>query len=243
MADARTDRPALLLCPGLLNDARVFAPQLAALGARVDSRVADLASNESLAEMAEAALAQAPPRFALLGFSMGGYVAFEILRRAPERVVRLALLDTSARPDTPEQTAQRQALLRLARTGTFKGVTPRLLPRLVHPSRLADPTVTEPIFAMAASIGRDGFLRQQTAIMGRPDNRSLLAAIRVPTLVLCGRDDQLTPPALSEEVAAAVPGAELVLVDECGHVSPLERPDIVTAALAAWLSARPPAER
>lgn len=240
MTVSRADRPTLVLCPGLLNDARVFAPQIAALGSRVDCMVVDLASHESLVAMASAALAQAPARFALLGFSMGGYVAFEILRQARERVTHLALLDTSARPDTPEQTAQRQAMLRLAQTGAFKGVTPRLLPRLVHPARLDDPSVREPIFAMAASIGRDGFLRQQVAIMGRPDNRPLLSSVLVPTLVMCGREDQLTPPSLSQEIAAAVPDAELVLVEDCGHVSPLERSEIVTTAIEAWLFRNPP---
>jgi len=240
MTVSRVDRPTLVLCPGLLNDARVFAPQISALGSRVDCMVVDLASHESLIAMASAALAQAPARFALLGFSMGGYVAFEILRRARERVTHLALLDTSARPDTPEQTAQRQAMLRLAQTGAFKGVTPRLLPRLVHPARLDDPSVREPIFAMAASIGRDGFLRQQVAIMGRPDNRPLLSSVQVPTLVMCGREDQLTPPSLSQEIATAVPDAELVLIEDCGHVSPLERPEIVTTAIEAWLFGNPP---
>jgi len=229
------DRPALVLCPGVLNDGRVFAPQVAGLGDRADIVVADVAARDSLVDMAAEALARAPRTFALLGFSMGGYVALEILRQAPARVTRLALLDTSARPDTPAQSAMRQALLQLARTGTFKGVTPRLLPRLVHPARLDDATVTGPIFAMAADIGRDGFLRQQVAIMARPDNRPLLPSIHIPTLVLCGRDDQLTPPELSEEIAAAVPGAWLVLIDACGHMSTLEQPSAVTAALEEWL--------
>ena len=229
------DRPGLVLCPGVLNDARVFAPQIAALGDRVDGLVADVTAHDSLVEMAARVLARAPRTFALLGFSMGGYVALEILRQAPARVARLALLDTSARSDTPAQSAMRRALIQLAQTGTFKGVTPRLLPRLVHPARLDDPTVTEPIFAMAADTGRDGFLRQQAAIMARPDNRPLLSSIRIPTLVLCGRDDQLTPAELSEEIAVGVPGARLILIDACGHMSPLEQPAIVTAALEEWL--------
>ncbi|MCW5747913.1 MAG: alpha/beta fold hydrolase [Alphaproteobacteria bacterium] len=232
---ASATRPAVVLCPGLLNDSRIFAPQLAALDGRIVAQVADVASHDSLGDLAAAILAPAPPRFALIGFSMGGYVAFEILRRARQRVTRLALLDTSARPDTPEQAAQRRGLLELARKGAFKGVTPRLMPRLVHPSRLNDATVTQPILAMAADIGRDGFLRQQTAIMGRPDSRPLLPSIDMPTLVLCGRDDQLTPPPLSQEIAAAVPGAHLVLIDDCGHAAPLERPAAVSAALEAWL--------
>jgi pimeloyl-ACP methyl ester carboxylesterase len=229
------DRPALVLCPGVLNDGRVFAPQLAVLAGRVDAAVADVATHESLVDMASQVLARAPPTFALAGFSMGGYVALEILRQAPERVTRLALIDTSARPDTPAQSAMRRALIKLAQAGTFKGVTPRLLPRLVHPARLDDADVTGPIFAMAADTGRDGFLRQQAAIMARPDNRPLLASIGIPTLVLCGRDDQLTPAELSQEIADAVPGARLILIDACGHMSPLEQPAIVTAALQEWL--------
>jgi pimeloyl-ACP methyl ester carboxylesterase len=224
------------MCPGLLNDGRVFAPQVAVLGDRADIVIADVAAHDSIVGMASAALARAPARFALAGFSMGGYVAFEMLRQAPERVTRLALLDTSARPDTPQQTAQRQALLRMAEIGRFRGVTPRLLPRLVHARHIEDPGVSGPIFAMAADIGRDGFLRQQVAIMGRPDSRPLLAAVAVPTLVLCGRDDQLTPPVLSQEMADAIAGATPVFLDTCGHVSPLEQPEAVTAALAAWLS-------
>jgi pimeloyl-ACP methyl ester carboxylesterase len=231
-------RPALVLCPGLLNDGRVFAPQMAVLGDGADLVVADVAAHDSLATIAAATLARVPGRFALLGFSMGGYVAFEILRQAPSRITHLALLDTSARSDTAEQTAQRRSMLRLAETGAFKGVTPRLLPRLVHPSRLKDPSVTEPIFAMAADIGLDGFRRQQIAIMNRPDNRPLLPSVQVPTLVLCGRDDQLTPPDLSEEIATGIAGARLVLLERCGHVSPLEHPQAVTAALEAWLFAK-----
>lgn len=238
MALSGDNRPALVLCPGLLNDGRVFAPQIAALRDRAELVVADVAAHDSLAAIAAATLARVSGPFALLGFSMGGYVAFEILRQAPSRITHLALLDTSARPDTAEQTAQRRAMLRLAETGAFRGVTPRLLPRLVHPSRLKDPSVTEPIFAMAADIGLDGFRRQQIAIMSRPDNRPLLTAVQVPTLVLCGRDDQLTPPELSKEIAAGIAGARLVLVERCGHVSPLEHPQVVTAALEGWLFAR-----
>jgi pimeloyl-ACP methyl ester carboxylesterase len=226
----------LVLCPGLLNDGRVFGPLLDALGDSVSPVVADVAAGESVGALAGLALERAPERFALLGFSMGGYVAFEILRQAPGRVERLALVSTSARADTPEQTAQRQAMLRLSAIGQFSGVTPRLLPRLVHPARLDDAAVTAPILAMAAAIGREGFRRQQTAIMNRPDSRDTLGRIRVPTLVLCGRDDRLTPPDLSQEIAAAIPGARLVLVEACGHCVPLERPEAIAGAVAAWLS-------
>jgi pimeloyl-ACP methyl ester carboxylesterase len=167
---------------------------------------------------------------------MGGYAALEIMRQAPERVLRLALLDTSARADTPEQRSRRRGLIELAHKGQFKGVTPRLLPMLIHPDRLQDRALTEVVMAMAERVGRDAFLRQQKAILGRPDSRPELVRITCPTLVLCGRQDGLTPLALHEEMAAAIPGASLEIVEESGHLSPLERPNAVTAAMRGWLA-------
>jgi pimeloyl-ACP methyl ester carboxylesterase len=197
--------------------------------------VANLAGADSVAGLAEAALAAAPQRFALAGLSMGGYVALEIMRRAPQRVAGLALIDTSARPDTEEQSRRRRGLIALARTGKFKGVTPRLLPLLLHPARLEDPVLTGRVMAMAARIGRDAFLRQQTAILGRPDSRPDLPRIACPAVVVCGRQDELTPLPVSEEMAALIPGAALVVVEDSGHLSTMERPEAVNAALAAWL--------
>ena len=229
-------RPTLLLLPGLLCDAALWQPQLARFGDRLDCRVADLTGAESVAGLARAALDQAPERFALAGLSMGGYVALEILRQAPERVQRLALLDTSARPDSPEQLKRRRGLIALSRRGRFNGVTPRLLPMLVHAARLEEPALTGIVIAMAERIGRDAFLRQQTAIMARPDSRPILTRITCPTLVLCGRQDALTPPALSEELAAGISGARLEIVEACGHLASLERPEAVNAAFTAWLA-------
>ncbi|WP_135468946.1 alpha/beta fold hydrolase [Crenalkalicoccus roseus] len=228
----------LLLLPGLLCDARLWRDQVAGLGDRARCVVADLTRDDSLSALAARALAAAPPRFALCGLSMGGYVAFEILRRAPERVTRLALLDTSARPDTPEQARRRRGLMALARAGTFRGVTPRLLPQLVHPAHLGGPVAAE-VMAMAERVGRDAFLRQQAAILGRPDSRPLLPGIRVPALVAVGEEDALTPPALSEEMAALIPGARLARLPGCGHLPPLEDPAATTALLRAWLDAPP----
>lgn len=199
--------------------------------------VGDLTRADSMAGVAESVLAAAPPRFALAGLSMGGYVSFEIMRRAPERVMRLALLDTSARADTPEQTEARRALIDLCDRGEFKGVTPRLLPRWIHPARLADTALTETVMAMTARVGREAFVRQQTAIMSRPDSRPGLSRIGCPTLVLCGREDQATPVEVHREMAADIANARLAVVPECGHLSPLERPAEVTAALRAWLAA------
>ncbi|TCZ66627.1 alpha/beta fold hydrolase [Roseicella aquatilis] len=226
--------PRLLLLPGLLCDSRLWRDQIAALAGEAECHVADTTLDESLAAMAERALATAPDRFALAGLSMGGYLAFEILRQAPERVTRLALFDTSARPDSPQQARRRRGLMALTRTGQFRGVTPRLLPQLVHPDHLAGP-IGQEVIAMAERIGREAFLRQQEAILGRPDSRPDLPGIRVPTLVAVGEADALTPPELSEEIAAAIPGARLHRIVGCGHLPPMEAPAATTALLRAWL--------
>jgi len=229
----------LLLLPGLLCDEALWAHQALHLARDGEIHIADLAQDESLGAMAARVLAAAPPVFDLAGLSMGGYLAFEVLRRAPERVRRLCLLDTSARPDTEEQTARRRGLIDLAGRGQFKGVTPRLLPLLLHPDRLpnaplADAPLTGAVMAMAERVGAEAFLRQQRAIMARPDSRPLLASITHPTLVVCGREDALTPLEKSEEMAAAIPGARLAVIEECGHLATMERPQAVTALMRLW---------
>lgn len=229
-------RAPLVLLPGLLCDAALWAPQVAALSDIAEPRVADLARDDDIGAMAARVLAEAPPRFALAGLSMGGYVSFEVMRRAPERVTHLALLDTSARPDTPERAQVRRDFIALARGGGFRGVTPRLLPQWVHASRMSDPDFVEAVTSMTLRVGRDAFIRQQTAILGRPDSRPGLSRICVPTLVLCGRQDQATPVEVAREIAADIEGARLVVVEECGHLATLERPAEVSAAMRAWLS-------
>jgi pimeloyl-ACP methyl ester carboxylesterase len=198
--------------------------------------IADLTQGDSVEAMAAHALEGAPARFALAGLSMGGYVAFALLRRAPERVERLCLFDTSARPDTPEQSRRRRGLIALSRAGRFRGVTPRLLPQLLHPSRLSDASLTEEVMAMADRIGKDAFLRQQGAILKRPDSRPDLPRIKVPTLVGVGDGDALTPPELAREIAATIPGAALHVFEECGHLAPMERPEEVSTVMRRWLS-------
>ena len=231
-----SDRPVLALLPGLLCDARLWRPQIDGLSDLIDPRVADLTQDDSITAMAERSLAGLPERFALAGLSMGGYVALEILRIAPERVTRLALLDSSAIADRPEDSQRRRDLLALAERGQFKGVTRQLLPRLIHRDRLEEEALTSVIYAMADAVGKAGFVRQQTAIMGRSDKRSLLPSIRVPTLVVVGRQDVLTPPALAMELAAGIPEARLEVLEDCGHLATLERPAETTAALRRWLS-------
>jgi len=227
----------LVLLPGLLCDAALWEPQLSQLADVARFWVPDLTEYESVTAMAEAVLRDAPWReFALAGLSMGGYVALEIMRQAPQRVTRLALLDTRARPEIRDDTERRQQLMKLAQTERgFTPVTRRMLPLTLHPSRVKDAQLTRIIREMAERTGVEAYLRQQRAVIVRPDFRPGLRSINCPTLVLCGRQDQLTPLEYSEEMAAAIPGAKLAVVEECGHLPTLERPDVVNAALREWL--------
>ena len=229
-------RTTLVLLPGLLNTRRVFEQQIEALPDIADCVVPELWHHDTMGAMAEATLALAPPTFALVGFSMGGYVAFEILRRATQRVERLALMDTQATPDSAESTKRRRALLEQTKIGRFHGVQRTLLPQLVHSRHINDATITQPIFDMAQEIGADGFVREQRAIIDRADSRRLLVDIDIPTVVIVGRQDQVTPLPRSEEMAADIADSRLVVLEECGHMSPLEKPAEVTAALRRWLS-------
>lgn len=225
----------LVLIPGLLCDDALWRHQMEHLKDSVTVSVAAVTKDETIPAMAERLLAEAPPSFALAGLSLGGYVAQEVMRQAPERVERLALMATNARADNEEQTRNRTALIKLAEIGKFKGVTPRLLPNLVHPDRLTDPTVADVVMEMAERVGQEAFVRQQRAIMGRKDGRADLEAIRIPTLVLAGRQDMLCPPKVQDEMASRLPNGRLVFIEDCGHLPPLERPRTTTAVLRYWL--------
>jgi len=231
-------RQPLALLPGLLCDPRLWEHQARHLADIADGWIGDFTTQDSIAAMARSVLDAMPGRFALAGLSMGGYVALELMRQAPGRVARLCLLDTSARPDTPEQTRRRRDLLALVARGKFKGVTRQMLPLFLHPHRLHDKPLADAVVAMAAHVGREAYVRQQAAIMGRTDSRPSLGAIRCPTLVICGRQDALTPVGLSEEIAAGIPGARLEVIEDCGHLSTMERPERVTALMRAWLEGR-----
>lgn len=239
MTDAKKPaaRMGLVLVPGLLCDAALFAPQSEALADIADIWIPDLRAQSSLRAMGATILNNAPfDKFALAGLSMGGYVAMEIMRQAPQRVTRLALLDTRAGPDTAEESERRRELIRLAQTERgFAPVTNRMLPLLLHPSRLKDTQLVGIVRDMADRTGIDGFVRQQAAIIARPDSRPSLKEIAVPTLVLCGREDAITSLARHEEMAGLIDGAKLVIVDNCGHLSTLEQPDAVNAAMRNWL--------
>jgi pimeloyl-ACP methyl ester carboxylesterase len=233
------DMRPLLLLPGLLCDERLWRDQVTDLGDVADIAIADFTQDDSIAGMAARAIAMLDARgienFAVCGLSMGGYVATEVWRQATARVTHLALLDTSARADSEAQTQRRRGLMALTRSGQFKGVTPRLLPSLIHPDRLGTPLADE-VRAMAERIGREAFLRQQQAIMTRVDSRGDLPRVAVPTLVGVGAHDILTPPELAEEMAALIPGATLVRFAGSGHLPTMEVPEDVNAALRDWLA-------
>ena len=237
----RAQRPVLLLLPGLLCDAGLWRHQLPALRDLADVRLADLALDNSLGAMAARALEGLPPRFAVAAFSMGGYVAFELLRQAPGRVARLCLMGTSARPDRPDQARRRRALMTLvargsaAAGGRFRGVTPGLLPLLLHPGNQGDGALFQELADMADRIGKAAYLRQQAAVLGRTDSRPDLPGIAVPTLVLVGEADAMTPPGLSQEIARGIPAAVLHQVPGAGHMLPLEQPAAVRHWLLDWL--------
>jgi len=228
-------KPKILLLPGLLNDASLFAEQMIALSVLGSVHVGDLTRSASIAELATDVLAGAPDgRLILVGLSMGGYVAFEIMRTAPQRVAALVLIDTTARPDTPEASALREELIKLAETD-LDAVTERLLPRLSHPDLMNLPAVRGVIQSMASGLGTEVFTRQQRAIMSRPDSRPTLAGITCPTLVLCGREDLITPPELAEEIAAGIKQAELKIIEHCGHLATLDQPEQVSNLLLDWI--------
>ena len=235
MPASSPDNLPIVLVPGLNCSARLYAGQVPALWRFGPVMVADHTRDPSIAAIAGRILANAPPVFALVGLSLGGYIAFEIMQQAPERVGRLALLDTSARPDTAELTARRQAPMALARAGKLIEVADESFVFFVHPGRHEDLALRDVVRAMAEETGVEAYLRQQQAIIGRPDSRPTLAAIRCPTLMLAGEQDQGTPPELAREIAGGIAGARLVIVPDCGHLSTLERPQAVTKALVEWM--------
>lgn len=225
----------LILIPGLACTARLFEPQISVLSKDREVIVADHRQDDSMASIAARLLKDAPERFALAGLSMGGYVAMEVMRQAPGRVSRLALLDTTARPDTPETHQNRERQIALAGAGRFEDIFTTLWPRLVHPERQGDRDLQDIVFGMMRETGPEVFIRQQHAIMGRPDSRPLLPNIEIPTLILVGEGDAITPPDVAREMADLIEWVSLTVIPRAGHTSTLEQPERVNQALRMWL--------
>jgi pimeloyl-ACP methyl ester carboxylesterase len=225
----------LVLIPGLACTARLFEPQVAALSAGRTIVVADQTQDDSIAAMAARLLRDVPGTFDLAGLSMGGYVAMEVMRQAPKRVERLALLNTSARLDSPEASQDRQRLIALAEAGRFEEIHSALWPRLVHPDHRGDPYLQDIMFGMMQETGAEAYIRQQRAIMARADSRPSLPGIEIPTLVLVGEGDAITPPEIAREMAEMIEWSSLIVIPGAGHMSTLEQPERVTQALQLWL--------
>ncbi|UWU91691.1 alpha/beta fold hydrolase [Bradyrhizobium sp. CB1015] len=225
----------IVLVPGLASSARIYGPIIPALWRFGAVMIANHIRDESMTAIARRILAEAPPRFALAGHSMGGYIAFELMRQASERVTKLALINTQARPDTPEATARRRAQMERARRGELRAVREESFPELVHPSRRDDAGILELVHAQDEDVGVEGYLRQQTAIIARVDSRPTLATIKCPALVLTGDTDNTIPNALSKEMAEGIAGARLVILDRCGHLPQAEQPGATVRALTEWL--------
>jgi len=226
-----------LLVPGLNCDARVYAGVAQALWPLGPVTIANHAAGASMEAIAKAILADAPPKFALIGFSMGGYIAFEILRQAPDRVVKLGLLDTSARPDTEESTTNRRRMIALAQKGRFIDAIEQTFPKSLHAENADNSDLYALHRGMAEANGPAIYEQQQEAIIARPDSRPLLASIKVPTLIVVGEGDQITPPEVAKEMHAGIPGSELLIVPRAGHLALLEQPESVHAALKGWAAA------
>lgn len=226
----------VVMVPGLGSDGAVWRRTIAALGPGFDCTIGDTLSDDSLPGMARRILAGAPARFALAGVSMGGMVALEILRAAPERVTRLALVDTNAAPDTLEQTAHRRLVnAAVLASGDLVGLSKPAIRAMV--SRDADASIHRELEEMTGRVGAETYVRQNEAVSRRDDLRPVLPTIAVPTMVVVGAQDTMTPPAWSQAIAEAVPGAVLHVIPDCGHLPPIERPEVTADLLRRWLEA------
>ncbi|MCJ0762147.1 alpha/beta fold hydrolase [Variovorax terrae] len=229
--------PRLILIPGLAGDATMWQAQLAALPAALSPVVTDVHTRaETVEAMARALLEEHGGELILCGASMGGMVAMETARQAPQRVRGLALLGTSARPETDDMRALRESAIELFRQGRAEEVIRPNVGFAFAPQQANDPALVQAYLDFVLGAGAEQLIRQNRAVIARPDARAHLPQLRCPTLVMCGEADQLTPPECAREIAALVPGAELVLLPQCGHMLTMEKPDEVNATLLAWLA-------
>ena len=220
----------ILLLPGMMCDERLWSHQVAAFDVPV--HIADTSKSDNFSDMATQVLAAAPPQFAMAGLSMGGILAFEIWRQAPGRVTHLALLDTNPHPDKPSNRPVRFEQIEAAASGKLEELAiESLKPLYLAEENRDDQTMLKTILDMALELGPGVFERQSLAVMNRPDSVPTLATISCPTSVICGREDSICPVRFHELMAREIPGAILVVIDNCGHLSSMEAPTLVTEEL------------
>ncbi|MGA9882271.1 MAG: alpha/beta fold hydrolase [Candidatus Acidiferrales bacterium] len=234
-------KPQLLFLPGLACDAEVWAHQVRHFATITTTCAADYGTSDSIEKMARAALRGMPEEFTVAGHSMGGRVAYEIYRSAPGRVKGLALLDTAYRPRAEggageREHSERMALVEIAQWQGMRAMGRSWMPKIIHPDRLTDTALTGSILEMFGRKTPEIYRTQVCALLNRPDATPVLGTIRCPTLALCGREDTWSPVAQHEEIASRIAGSELKIIERCGHMAPMERPEEVTAALAAWFA-------
>jgi pimeloyl-ACP methyl ester carboxylesterase len=227
----------LMLLPGLLCDAATFSPQIAAFGQDCDVRVPDFFGLDSIGAMAKRVLETAPGDFVMAGFSMGGRVALEVMRIAPERVQALAIFDTGVHPLSPGEEVKRQTVIDLAHAEGMEALAARWLPPMLLPANLDDKDLVADLTAMVCRATPEIHEKQIRALMARPDAEPVLRTIACPTIVLCGRQDIWSTPEQHAPIAAAIPGARLVIAENCGHFLPREAPEVLNAALRDLLAA------
>lgn len=232
--------PHLLLLPGLVCDDAIWEHQASHFSKITTVRIPDYGLSDSLEKMAQVVLRDAPERFAVAGHSMGGRVAFEIMRRVPERVAGLAILDSAYRPRAAGEAGEaervkRFALLEVAQSQGMRAMAREWIPKIVHPARLKDEPLINSVVEMIARKTAEIFTAQINALLDRPDAAPVLSAVRCPTMILCGREDLWSPLAGHREMAALAPQSKLVIIENCAHMAPMERPEEVSAALGDWL--------
>ena len=235
MPDTATAETVVFI-PGLTSTGALFGPQINSLKER-PIIIAETCGMDSIETMAKRLLDHTPEKFALLGMSMGGYVALEVIRQAPERVSRLALVNTNARDDTAAQTQLRHTQMEIAKKGGFHKIASMQYPQLIHPARHDDTALRQVVFDMAAEIGPEDFLKQQTAIINRPDQRPNLPAIQCPTMIIAGEEDSLLPLDRCREMHDAIANSKLHIIPDCGHMSTLEHPVHTSELVQDWLAA------
>lgn len=227
----------LVLIPGMMCDAHVFLPQIVAFSGTRPVQVAQITEYETIEDIAGSVLETAPPKFALAGHGMGGIVAMEIVRRAPERLSRVALISTHAQAERPAQAAEREPQMVLAQSGRLAEV----VSQLVTPDNLAAGPVQADVLAllqhMAGTLGPDVFIRQSRAMQRRPDQQKTLRITRVPAFVICGRMDTINPVRRHEFMSELIPHGHLRIIEDAGHLPMIEAPEATTAALNEWLTA------